>query len=120
MPKPKLISKPTLILTGIVCLCILTIAEAGSFPLKPGTYDEDNLGKQKEAQKILEDLDLKLMIDGDDVVRIGQSFTVGRGETIEGDIVIIGGGLTVKGDIEGDAIVIGGSMYLESSATIES
>ena len=123
MPKPtgksKSMCKSALILTGIVCLCMLTVARAGSFPLKPGTYDEDKLGKQKEAQKVLEDLDLDLNIEGDDVVRIGESFTVGRGETIEGDIVIIGGGLTIKGNIEGDAVVIGGSMYLESSATVE-
>lgn len=117
--KLMLISKPMLILTGIVCLCMLTVARAGSFPLNPGSYDEDNLGRQKEAQKVLRDLNMKMSIEGDDVVRIGESFTVGRGETIKGDIVIIGGGLTIKGKIEGDAIVIGGSMYLESSATVE-
>ncbi|MFC1799924.1 BamA/TamA family outer membrane protein [Candidatus Eisenbacteria bacterium] len=123
MPKPTGKSKPTLkstlILTGIVCLCVLSVASAGSFPLKPGTYDEDNLGKQKQAQKVLEELNMKMNIESDDVVRIGESFTVGRGETIEGDIVIIGGGLTIKGNIEGDAVVIGGSMYLESSATVK-
>ena len=89
--------KPTLILTGLVCLCVLTVARASSFPLNPGTYDENNLGRQKEAQKVLKDLNMDLNIDSDAVVRIGEGFTVGPDDVIKGDIVLIGGVRTPRG-----------------------
>ncbi len=108
-----------IILGGVACLCALLVAPVGAFPLNMGTYDEEKMGKQKEVEELLRDLDIKMKMDGDDIVRIGSGFTVGPGETIEGDIVIIGGGLTVKGTVEGDAVVVGGSMYLESSSMIK-
>ena len=108
-----------IILGGVACLCALLVAPVGAFPLNMGTYDEEKMGKHKEAEKLLRDLDIKLEMDGDDIVRIGSGFTVGPGETIEGDIVIIGGGLTIKGTVEGDAVVVGGSMYLESSSMVK-
>ena len=108
-----------IILGGVVCLCALLVAPVGAFPLNLGTYDEEKMGKHKEAEELLKDLDLKLSMDSDDIVRIGSGFTVDRTETIEGDVVIIGGGLTVKGAVKGDAVVVGGSMYLESTAVIE-
>jgi hypothetical protein len=113
---------PIVILGGAVCVCFLLAAEIAvceAFPLNMGRIDEEKLGKQKEAQKMLEDLNLKLSMDSEDVVRIGSGYTVEVGETVEGDVVIIGGGLTVKGIIEGDAAVIGGSMYLEAGSVIE-
>jgi cytoskeletal protein CcmA (bactofilin family) len=113
------IKSQIVILGGVVCLCALLVAPVGAFPLNLGTYDEDKMGKQKEAEELLKDLNIKMQMDSDDIVRIGSGFTVEPTETIEGDIVIIGGGLTVKGTVEGDAVVVGGSMYLESSAVIK-
>jgi len=112
------ITSQIVILGGVACLCALLVAPVGAFPLNLGTYDEEKMGKHKQAEELLKDLDIKLNMDSDDVVRIGSGYTVGRGETIVGDIVIIGGGLTVKGTVEGDAVVVGGSMYLESSSLV--
>jgi cytoskeletal protein CcmA (bactofilin family) len=113
------ITSQIVILGGVACLCALLVAPVGAFPLNMGTYDEEKMGKHKEAEELLKDLDIKLKMDSDDIVRIGSGYTVGRSETIEGDVVIIGGGLTVKGTVEGDAVVVGGSMYLESSSIIK-
>jgi cytoskeletal protein CcmA (bactofilin family) len=113
------ITSQVIILGGVALLCALLVAPVVAFPLNLGTYDEEKMGRQKEAEQILKDLNLQLNMDSEDIVRIGSGYTVGPNDTVEGDVVIIGGGLTVKGTIEGDAVVVGGSMYLETSAVVK-
>jgi cytoskeletal protein CcmA (bactofilin family) len=112
------ITSRIVVLGGMACLCALFAVPVGAFPLNLGTYDEEKMGKHKEAEELLQDLNLQLNVDSNDVVRIGSGYTVAPEETVEGDVVIIGGGLTVKGTIQGDAVVVGGSMYLEDSAVV--
>lgn len=49
-----------------------------------------------------------------DVVSIGNSATVGVGETV-GDLVVVGGSATVRGTVNGDAVVIGGTADVDGS-----
>lgn len=70
--------------------------------------------------------------DGDQV-HIGQSITVADGETTgdlvcilcsirsegdSGDIVAIGGSVTLDGDARGDVVAIGGALHLGENATV--
>jgi len=55
------------------------------------------------------------VVEGD-VVNIGGPITV-RG-LVEGDVVAIGGNITVSGAVEGDAVSVGGNIFLEGDACI--
>lgn len=46
------------------------------------------------------------------------SYTVEDGETVDGDIVVRGGDLTVYGTVNGDAMVVGGTIYVKKSGRI--
>jgi cytoskeletal protein CcmA (bactofilin family) len=111
--------KVPLALAGIVCLCLAVAGQVQGFPLNLGNLEEEQLGKQREAEIVIEDLELPYEVDEDAIVRIGTGFTVQRGEIIEDDVIVIGGGLTVEGEIVGDAVVIGGSMYLGDDSYID-
>ena len=52
-----------IILGGVACLCALLVAPVGAFPLNMGTYDEEKMGKHKEAEELLRDLDIKMKMD---------------------------------------------------------
>ena len=56
---------------------------------------------------------------GDDIVRFGQSIRIASGEVIDGDVVAIGGSITVDGRVRGDVVVIGGSLELGPQAVVE-
>ena len=44
-----------------------------------------------------------------DLVRVGGSVTIERGERVRGDVVVILGGLDVEGEVTGDVVVVAGS-----------
>ncbi len=88
-------------------------------PLALGTLDTQAKENEEKARELVTDLGMDIAIDDSDIVRIGTGYTVAEGESVGGDVVIIGGGLTVNGTIKGDAVVIGGSMYLSSSAVVK-
>jgi hypothetical protein len=55
----------------------------------------------------------------DDVVRIGGgSITVEENERVEGDVVAIGGPVTVKGEVTGDVVAVGGGLTLGPHAVV--
>ena len=56
------------------------------------------------------------IIDGD-VVSIGGSITM-KG-TAKGDVVCIGGALRISGTVKGDAVCIGGALILDSTAVVK-
>ena len=106
----------------VVCALALSVAialPAYCFTHEYGTVDEQREQAQRDAQKVLQDAGAHISIEGSDIVKIGSSYAVDQDEVIDGDVVIIGGALTVEGTIAGDAAVIGGSMYLASTARIE-
>ena len=55
---------------------------------------------------------------GKDVVRMGENIEIGAGETIEGDVVAIGGTVTVYGHVLGDVVSVGGGIDLKSTANV--
>jgi hypothetical protein len=55
---------------------------------------------------------------GKDVVRMGENIEVGPNETVEGDVVAIGGTVTVLGHVLGDVVSVGGGIDLKSTATV--
>lgn len=55
---------------------------------------------------------------GGDVVRMGDDIHVKPGEVVGGDVVSIGGSVTIDGTVLGDAVSIGGDMSLGDSAVV--
>ena len=54
----------------------------------------------------------------DDIVRIGGNVSVDADESVEGDVVVIGGSATVDGEVEGELVVVGGSARLGPLAEV--
>ncbi|MFN0149928.1 MAG: hypothetical protein ACKVU1_04335 [bacterium] len=53
-----------------------------------------------------------------DVVRMGSDITVAPDETVQGDVVAIGGSIDVLGQVMGDVVAIGGMLHLASTARV--
>jgi hypothetical protein len=51
-------------------------------------------------------------------VRFGGTITVNEGETVEGDVVVIGGMARVNGRVTGEVVVVGGSAQLGPTADV--
>lgn len=54
-----------------------------------------------------------------DRVRIGGSVVVREGETIDGDVVAVGGSVRVDGRVTGDVTAVGGPVHLGPNAVVE-
>jgi hypothetical protein len=52
-------------------------------------------------------------------VEIGGSVVVEADEFIEGDVVAVGGQVTVRGRVEGDVVAVGGDVVLEEGARVD-
>ncbi|MGD8496603.1 MAG: polymer-forming cytoskeletal protein [Gemmatimonadales bacterium] len=55
---------------------------------------------------------------GDFALVVHDDYTIGDGTTIDGDVALLGGTLTVNGEIDGDVIVLGGDLDLEPGALV--
>jgi hypothetical protein len=60
----------------------------------------------------------RLRQDGNDRVKIGGSVSVEEGEMVDGDVVAIGGGARVDGEVTGNAVAIGGRLVLGPHADV--
>lgn len=56
---------------------------------------------------------------GGDVVRFGGTVNVAEGETIPGDVVVIGGAARVHGTVDGEVVVVGGALELGPKADVD-
>jgi hypothetical protein len=54
-----------------------------------------------------------------DRVRIGGNVDVGDGETVDGDVVAVGGSVRVDGDVRGDVVSVGGGVTLGRNASVD-
>ena len=45
-------------------------------------------------------------------VHVGENVTIGSGETVRGDLILVDGDLDVRGEIDGDVVVVGGNLRL--------
>jgi hypothetical protein len=57
--------------------------------------------------------------DSADIVRIGESITIGANQVIDGDVVSVGGSVTVLGRVLGDVVSVGGDVDLRPQAVVE-
>lgn len=48
----------------------------------------------------------------EDIFRLGGGVTVGPGERVDGDVVVIGGPIMIAGNVNGDVVAIGGPLAL--------
>jgi hypothetical protein len=53
-----------------------------------------------------------------DLVVVGGEAVIEKGASVEGDTVVIGGGLQVDGTVAGDVVVVGGLLSLGSAASV--
>ena len=53
-----------------------------------------------------------------DRIQFGSNVTVNQGETVDGDVVAIGGNVRVDGEVNGDVVAVGGTMTLGPNAQV--
>jgi uncharacterized membrane protein len=78
---------------------------------------EDSL--KKEIPKITIAPKVRVQAGGEDIVKFGRDVVVEEDETIDGDVVVIGGKIDVKGTVTGNAVAIGGNVWVASTGDIE-
>jgi hypothetical protein len=54
-----------------------------------------------------------------DIVKVGRDITVEEDEKIDGDVVVVGGDVSVKGTVLGGVVAVGGDVFVDSTAVIE-
>ncbi len=54
-----------------------------------------------------------------DVVRFGEDITIPEDKVIDGDVVAIGGSVTVLGRVKGDCVAIGGAVRVKGKGVVE-
>lgn len=57
--------------------------------------------------------------EGNDLVRFGEDITIPEGRVIEGDVVAVGGSITVLGRVKGDAVSVGGTVRVQGKGVVE-
>ncbi len=57
--------------------------------------------------------------EGNDLVRFGEDITISEGRVIDGDVVAIGGSVTVLGRVKGDCISVGGTVHIKGKGVVE-
>jgi len=57
--------------------------------------------------------------EGEDRVVFGEDLVITEDETVEGDVVCIGGDLMIKGTVKGDAVSVGGDVKVTSTAVVD-
>src|SRR5439155_681171 len=53
------------------------------------------------------------------ITRLGSDIYIAPGQVVVGDVVALGGDVTVAGHVEGDVASMGGDVYLKSSARVD-
>ncbi len=54
-----------------------------------------------------------------DIMRVGSDVTIGEGEVVAGDVLAVGGNLTIEGHVQGNAVSMGGDVFLRSGARVD-
>lgn len=57
--------------------------------------------------------------DSNDLVRFGEDITIPAGKVVEGNVVAMGGDVTVLGRVKGDVVAVGGGVEVRGSGAIE-
>lgn len=54
-----------------------------------------------------------------DIVKVGRDIMVEENEKVDGDVVAVGGDVTVKGTVTGDVVAVGGDILVTATGVIE-
>jgi hypothetical protein len=57
--------------------------------------------------------------NANDLVRFGEDIEIPAGKVVEGDVVAIGGDITVHGRVRGDAVAVGGAVRVKGAGAVE-
>lgn len=57
--------------------------------------------------------------EGNDLVRFGEDIEIPEGRVIEGDVVAVGGSVTVLGRVKGDCVAVGGTVHIKGKGVVE-
>ena len=57
--------------------------------------------------------------DANDLVRFGEDIEIPADKVVEGDVVAIGGDITVHGRVRGDAVSVGGAVRVKGAGAVE-
>jgi hypothetical protein len=79
----------------------------------PAASSQDSQPADEPADQIA-----RTQVTRGDMVRFGGDVAVGLNERIQGDVVSIGGSVTVEGEVTGDVVAIGGPVTLGSQAVV--
>lgn len=89
------------IVIAAICLAAPTVSSAFTISIDP------------DSTAIVDSLRVSDWEKGSkDIVRMGQDIDIKADETIEGDVVAIGGRVTIAGKVLGDAVSVGGGIHL--------
>ena len=57
--------------------------------------------------------------NANDLVRFGEDIEIPVGKVVEGDVIAIGGDITVRGRVRGDAVAVGGAVHVKDGGAVE-
>jgi hypothetical protein len=57
--------------------------------------------------------------NANDLVRFGEDIEIPEGKVVEGDVVAVGGDITVYGRVRGDAVAVGGAVRVKGGGAVE-
>lgn len=81
-----------------------------------GSHSQGHDVASAEADPETEETGFETVVRSEDLVKMGESILVKENEIIDGDVVCIGGSVTMKGTTEGDVVCIGGSLRISGTA----
>jgi hypothetical protein len=79
---------------------------------------EEALQEAEEALEEIEDDLVYRKVRRSDKVRVGENVYVDLDEIVNGDVVSVGGNVTVDGKVAGDVVSVLGNVYLENTAVV--
>jgi len=85
-----------------------------SVPKAPDTPDSPDSPEVPEPP----DIDFN-RTDANDLVRFGEDIEIPADKVVEGDVVAIGGDITVHGRVRGDAVAVGGAVRVKGAGAVE-
>lgn len=101
-----------------ITLLLAALALTVGFAWAAQAEDVD-IGISVDVENEQNETDSEEKVCSEDIVKIGESVEVKENEVVRGDVVCIGGDVTVAGIVEGDAVCIGGTLTLDSTAVVE-
>ena len=84
-------------------------------------FSEENpesLEVREESEPFEDDESIRFRARSGDIVRFGEDIVIEKGERIHGDVVAVGGSVTVRGTVDGDVAALGGDVHIEPGGEV--